>query len=136
MPCARRARYLQWLLYSTIFYTMLEYNAYLTIHWSYSAQAVIYVRNRPWGGGNTLVVVHRDWCTVSEVLCKASPSSRNTTPPPLFLSCNTTRLRVEGLSRIFFLPWPGLLHHHTSIDASICHNMHRLGHGWPYWERY
>lgn len=55
--------------------------------------------------------------------------------PPLFLLCNTTRLRVEGLSRFFFLSWPGLLHHHTSIDASICHNMHRLGHGWPYWEK-
>lgn len=36
---------------------------------SYSAQAVIYVRKSSVGGGNTLVVVHRDWYTVSEVLC-------------------------------------------------------------------
>lgn len=88
-------------------YTVVEYNAYSTLHWVVHAQAVIYVRNRPWGGGNTLVIVHRDWLyTVSEVLCGASLTSRNTTPP-LFLSCNAKRLRIEGLSRFFFLPWSG-----------------------------
>ena len=65
-------------------YTVVEYNAYSTLHWVVHAQAVIYVRNRPWGGGNTLVVVHRDWlCAVSELLSRASLTSRNTTPPPI-----------------------------------------------------
>lgn len=72
---------------------------------SYSAQAVIYVRNCPWGGGNT---VRWSPSTGTCIQClgavlSATRTQEHNFPPytPLSLSCNTTRLRIEGLSKDF-----------------------------------
>lgn len=96
-----------------IVYIVVEYNAYSTTTGSHSAQEVIYVRNRPWGGGYTLDFVHRGWYMVSEVLCRASLSSRNTTNnkhhPPYSSRATPQKLLVEGMSRFCFFPlaWLG-----------------------------
>lgn len=90
-----------------IVYIVLEYNAYSTITGSQSAQEVIYVRNRPRGGGYTPDAVHKGWYIVSKALCRPVTlfQKHNEQPPaPYFSRATPQRLLVEGMSKFCFSP--------------------------------
>lgn len=103
--CVSRGLYPQWLRYCAAVHSMLEYNAYSTLHWVIQCTGgnLCEELSVGWREYSTLVAVHRDLYTVSRCCAErhSYPGTQLSPLPPLSLSCNTTRLRIEGLSKDF-----------------------------------